>query len=102
MSEDTSARGAWGKILLLALFVCLLLGGMGGYVWWHHEKWRWEKIPMSDSVAQVPKEWSVGELAERLRDKGRVRTIVTAAHTRADLEDALNIFEHVGREMQLI
>lgn len=36
------------------------------------------------------------------RDKGRVRTIVTAAHTRADLEEALNIFEHVGREMQLI
>lgn len=36
------------------------------------------------------------------RDKGRVRTIVTAAHTRADLEDALNIFEHVGREMALI
>ncbi len=36
------------------------------------------------------------------RDKGRVRTIVTAAHTRADLEEALNIFETVGREMQLI
>ncbi len=36
------------------------------------------------------------------RDKGRVRTIVTAAHKRADLEEALNIFEHVGREMQLI
>lgn len=36
------------------------------------------------------------------RDKGRVRTIVTAAHTRADLEEALNIFEHVGREMALI
>jgi glycine C-acetyltransferase len=36
------------------------------------------------------------------RDKGRVRTIVTAAHTRADLEEALTIFEHVGREMQLI
>jgi glycine C-acetyltransferase len=36
------------------------------------------------------------------RDKGRVRTIVTATHTRGDLEEALNIFEHVGREMQLI
>jgi glycine C-acetyltransferase len=36
------------------------------------------------------------------RDKGRVRTIVTAAHARTDLEEALNIFEHVGREMQLI
>jgi glycine C-acetyltransferase len=36
------------------------------------------------------------------RDKGRVRTIVTATHTRADLEEALNVFEHVGREMQLI
>ncbi|HEX9438972.1 MAG TPA: hypothetical protein VF909_04780, partial [Roseiflexaceae bacterium] len=36
------------------------------------------------------------------RDRGRVRTIVTAAHTRADLEEALNIFEHVGRAMQLI
>jgi glycine C-acetyltransferase len=36
------------------------------------------------------------------RDKGRVRTIVTAAHTGEDLEEALNIFEHVGRSMQLI
>jgi glycine C-acetyltransferase len=36
------------------------------------------------------------------RDKGRVRTIVTAAHTRADLEEALNIFEDVGRAMSLI
>jgi glycine C-acetyltransferase len=36
------------------------------------------------------------------RDKGRVRTIVTAAHTTADLEEALNVFEGVGRAMQLI
>jgi glycine C-acetyltransferase len=36
------------------------------------------------------------------RNAGRVRTIVTAAHTEADLEEALNIFEHVGREMSLI
>jgi len=36
------------------------------------------------------------------RDKGRVRTIVTAAHTRADLEEALNVFESVGRAMSLI
>jgi glycine C-acetyltransferase len=36
------------------------------------------------------------------RDKGRVRTIVTAAHTRADLEEALNVFESVGRAMKLI
>ena len=36
------------------------------------------------------------------RDKGRVRTIVTAAHTRADLEEALDIFASVGRAMELI
>ena len=36
------------------------------------------------------------------RDKGRVRTIVTAAHSRADLEEALNVFERVGRKMGLI
>lgn len=36
------------------------------------------------------------------RDKGRVRTIVTAAHSRADLEEALNIFEDVGRAIGLI
>jgi glycine C-acetyltransferase len=35
-------------------------------------------------------------------DKGRVRTIVTAAHTRADLEEALEVFERVGRTMALI
>jgi len=36
------------------------------------------------------------------RDRGRVRTIVTAAHTREDLGEALNVFEHIGREMALI
>jgi glycine C-acetyltransferase len=36
------------------------------------------------------------------RDKGRVRTIVSAAHSRGDLEEALNIFESVGRAMDLI
>jgi glycine C-acetyltransferase len=36
------------------------------------------------------------------RDKGRVRTIVTAAHTRTDVEEALNIFASVGRAMELI
>jgi glycine C-acetyltransferase len=36
------------------------------------------------------------------RDKGRVRTIVTAAHTRADLDQALDIFARVGRAMELI
>ncbi|MCG8348762.1 MAG: aminotransferase class I/II-fold pyridoxal phosphate-dependent enzyme, partial [Chloroflexales bacterium] len=36
------------------------------------------------------------------RDKGRVRTIVTAAHTQEDLDEALNVFERVGKEMGLI
>jgi glycine C-acetyltransferase len=36
------------------------------------------------------------------RDKGRVRTIVTAAHTHTDLEQALSIFANVGRTMELI
>jgi len=36
------------------------------------------------------------------RDQGRVRTIVTAAHTRADLAAALDIFASVGRAMELI
>ena len=36
------------------------------------------------------------------RDRGRVRTIVTAAHTRDDLAEALNVFEHIGRDMALI
>ncbi len=36
------------------------------------------------------------------RDKGRVRTIVTATHSSADLEEALNVFESVGRRMQVI
>jgi len=36
------------------------------------------------------------------RDKGRVRTIVTATHTTDDLEEALNIFETVGRRLQII
>jgi len=36
------------------------------------------------------------------RDKARVRTIVTATHTRADLQFALDAFAKVGRELELI
>ena len=36
------------------------------------------------------------------RDRARVRTIVTATHTRADLEYALDRFEKVGKEVGLI
>jgi glycine C-acetyltransferase len=36
------------------------------------------------------------------RDKARVRTIVTATHTRADLQFALDAFAAVGREIGLI
>ena len=36
------------------------------------------------------------------RDKARVRTIVTATHTRAELQFALDKFEKVGRELGLI
>jgi len=36
------------------------------------------------------------------RDKARVRTIVTATHTRADLQFALDTFAKVGRELALI
>jgi len=36
------------------------------------------------------------------RGKARVRTIVTATHTRADLEFALDAFDHVGRELGII
>jgi glycine C-acetyltransferase len=35
------------------------------------------------------------------RDKARVRTIVTATHTRADLQFALDAFAKVGRELGL-
>ena len=36
------------------------------------------------------------------RDKARVRTIVTAAHRTDELQDALEVFGRVGREMALI
>ena len=36
------------------------------------------------------------------RDKARVRTIVTATHSREDLQYALDKFEKVGRELRLI
>src|SRR3981081_122123 len=36
------------------------------------------------------------------RDKARVRTIVTAAHTREELQSALDIFARVGRELGII
>jgi glycine C-acetyltransferase len=36
------------------------------------------------------------------RDKARVRTIVTATHTRDELQFALDAFAQVGRELGLI
>ena len=36
------------------------------------------------------------------RDKARVRTIVTATHTREDLQYALDAFGKVGRELDII
>lgn len=36
------------------------------------------------------------------RDKARVRTIVTAAHTKEELQYALDVFEKVGKELGLI
>jgi glycine C-acetyltransferase len=36
------------------------------------------------------------------RDKARVRTIVTSAHTRKDLDVALAAFEKVGKQLALI
>jgi len=36
------------------------------------------------------------------RDKGRVRTIVTATHTRAELEQALEAFRTVGRKLGIV
>ena len=36
------------------------------------------------------------------RDKARIRTIVTSAHTRKDLDTALNAFEITGKKMGLI
>jgi glycine C-acetyltransferase len=36
------------------------------------------------------------------KDKARVRTIVTATHTREDLQYALDMFEAVGRELNLV
>jgi glycine C-acetyltransferase len=36
------------------------------------------------------------------RDKARLRTIVTATHTREDLQFALDMFEKVGKELAVI
>ena len=36
------------------------------------------------------------------RDKARIRTIVTSAHTRKDLDNALDTFERAGKELGLI
>jgi glycine C-acetyltransferase len=36
------------------------------------------------------------------RDKARLRTIVTATHSREDLQYALDMFEKVGKELSVI
>ena len=64
---------SWGKVALVGLIVALLLGGMGGFVYWRNWKWRWEKIPMSETMARVPTEWPVERLATRLQESGKVR-----------------------------
>jgi glycine C-acetyltransferase len=39
---------------------------------------------------------------DRLQGKARVRTIVTAEHTGEELAEALDVFERVGRELELL
>ncbi len=36
------------------------------------------------------------------KDKARIRTIVTSAHTKKDLDEAIDAFGKAGREMALI
>ena len=36
------------------------------------------------------------------KDKARIRTIVTSAHTKADLDRAMEAFEKAGKELALI
>ena len=36
------------------------------------------------------------------KDKARVRTIVSAAHTRVQLERALEIFARVGKQLEIV
>ena len=36
------------------------------------------------------------------RGKARIRTIVTSAHSKQDLDDALSAFEKVGKEISII
>jgi UPF0755 protein len=64
---------SWGKVALVGLIVALLLGSMGGFVYWRNWKWRWEKIPLSEPMARVPSKWPVEKLAERLQESGKVR-----------------------------
>ncbi len=35
-------------------------------------------------------------------EKSRVRTIVTAEHSREDLDTCLDVFERVGRELAIV
>jgi glycine C-acetyltransferase len=36
------------------------------------------------------------------KDKARIRTMVTAAHEKQDLDDALAVFEKVGKKLGVI
>ena len=45
--------------------------------------------------------WFIGRMQTE-RDKARVRTIVTATHTRDELQFALDTFAKVGRELGII
>ena len=66
---------------LVIFFVLLLICVAGGlYLKKRHddyEAWRWAKIPMSQALARVPAQWSVGTLSERLKKSGKVRDAAT-------------------------
>lgn len=64
---------SWGKVALLGLVVALILGGMGGFVYWRNWTWRWEKIVMPETMARVPTAWPVEKLAARLQETEKVR-----------------------------
>ncbi len=74
MTEEKSGL-SWGKIALLGLVVALILGGMGGFIYWRDMKWRWEKIPMPETMARVTAEWPLDKLGGRLLETGKIRDV---------------------------
>lgn len=77
-SPDEPKRSRAPLIIFSVILVLAIAGGL--YLKKRHddyEAWRWAKIPMPETLAHVPAEWSANTISDRLQKSGKVRDAAT-------------------------